>query len=258
VRGIRHPYVDRDGPLAFAHRGGAKEAPENSRAAFRYAVGLGYSYLETDLRATSDGIVVLNHDPTLDRTTTSSGMVAQMPWETVRDVQVGGEPILTLDEFMDEFPDQMLNIDCKDDHTLEPLIRTLRRRGEQVFERICVGAFSQRRLDHIRIVFGPRLATSTGPAEIGGIMARSRGLPVRLPRAPHVVAAQVPLRWRQMNILTPAFVEVAHSLGMDVHAWTIDDPDTMRALFATGVDGIVSDRPSVLLSVMAERSPSSP
>src|SRR5699024_1083208 len=68
------------GPIALAHRGGSHEAPENSWAAVEHAVGLGYRYLETDLHRTADGVVVLLHDPTVDRTTDGTGPLAEMTW----------------------------------------------------------------------------------------------------------------------------------------------------------------------------------
>jgi glycerophosphoryl diester phosphodiesterase len=255
MRGLLHPALADTvaGPIAFAHRGGAKEAPENSRAAFRHSVALGYRFIETDARASADGVVMLNHDATLDRTSDSHGLIRQLDHAELKSVHVGGEPLMTLDEALDEYSHQVLNIDCKDDHTLEPLIRTLRHRGEQVFERIIVGSFSQRRLDHLRMVFGPRLATSCGPAELAALMGAARGLPLPRPSA-HVVAAQVPLRFRGVRVFSERLVERAHRAGLQVHVWTIDDSHVMRSLFDMGVDGIVSDRPTLLRAVIAERS----
>jgi glycerophosphoryl diester phosphodiesterase len=237
----------------MAHRGGAKEFPENSWSAFRHAVGLGYRFIETDARASADGVVLLNHDASLDRTSNSHGLIRNRLWADLRDIRVGGEPLLTLDEALDAFPDQLFNVDCKDDHTLEPLVQTLRRRGEQVFDRLCVGSFSQQRLNHLRSVFGPRLATSCGPVELAALMGAARGLPSPRPH-PHAVAAQVPLRFRGVSVFSSGLVESAHRLGLQVHVWTIDEPDTMRSLFDMGVDGIVSDRPTLLREVIAERS----
>jgi glycerophosphoryl diester phosphodiesterase len=237
----------------MAHRGGAKEFPENSWAAFRHSAALGYRFIETDARASADGVVYLNHDASLDRTSNSHGLVRHRSAEDLREVRVGGEPLMTLEEALEAFPHQILNVDCKDDHTLDPLVRTLRRLGEHVFDRVCIGSFSQHRVDHLRAVFGPRLATSCGPFELGALMGSARGLPARLPH-PHAVAAQVPLRFRGVPVFSPGLVERAHSAGLQVHVWTIDEPDTMRSLFDMGVDGIVSDRPTLLRAVIAERS----
>jgi glycerophosphoryl diester phosphodiesterase len=254
VRGLEHPVFGRaHGLIAMAHRGGAKEHPENSWAAFRHSVALGYQFIETDARASADGVVVLNHDASLDRTSNAHGLIRHRPWADLRDVRVGGEPLVTLNEALDAFPDQILNVDCKDDHTLEPLVRTLHQRGEQVFDRVVVGSFSQQRLNHLRSVFGPRLATSCGPLELGALMTAAKGLPARWPH-PHAVAAQVPLRFRGIGVFSPGLVERAHRLGLQVHVWTIDEPDLMRSLFDMGVDGIVSDRPTLLRAVIAERS----
>lgn len=252
MRPSRHPYLGERHPLPLAHRGGSLEVPENSRAAFRHARHLGLRHVETDVRATADGVVLIHHDAVLDRTSDLVGRLEALPHAQVCHALVGGEPIMSLDEALDEFSDLALNIDCKDDHTVEPLIRTLRHRGEQVFDRVCIGSFSQRRLDGIREALGPRLATSCGPREVLSLMLAGRTRrTVRL--HPGVIAAQVPLRMYRVPVVTPSFIDAAHRADIDVHVWTVDDAASMRALFAMGVDGIVSDRPTVLAAVIAER-----
>lgn len=252
VRGIRHPYLKRP-LLGLAHRGGAKEAPENSRTAFAHAVALGFTHIETDVRATADGVVLIHHDAHLDRTTTGSGLVSRQPYSAIQGALVGTDPIMTLEEALEEFPDQNFNIDCKDDHTVEPLIATLKRARRSVFGRILVGSFSARRLRRLRESFGPQLATSCSPSEVMALRLAASGVPVRLP-APSVVAAQVPLTFKGVPVLSPAFVDIAHERGISVHVWTIDDEDTMGSLIDMGVDGIVTDRPSVLRKVLAKRT----
>ena len=252
MRGIAHPYLRRP-LLGLAHRGGAKEAPENSRSAFAHAAELGFSHIETDIRATADGVVVIHHDAHLDRTTTSSGLIAAADYADVRGALVGADPIMTLDEALEQFPDVNFNIDCKDDHSVQPLISTIRKHGKSIFSRILVGSFSARRLRRIRDAFGPRLATSCSPTEVLALRLAAAGVPVSLP-PPSVVAAQVPMTFRGVPVLSPAFVDIAHQRGLSVHVWTIDDEDTMRSLIDMGVDGIVTDRPSVLRKVLAKRT----
>lgn len=252
MRGLGHPYVGH-GVLGLAHRGGAKEAPENSRSAFEHSVKLGFSHIETDVRATADGVVVIAHDAHLDRTTTGKGLISSQDYAQVKHALVGSDPIMTLEQALEEFPDQRFNLDCKDDHTVEPLIATLQRQRRGILSRILVGSFSARRLRRIRDVFGPRLATSCSPTEVTALRLAASGVPVPLP-PPSVVAAQIPMAFHGIPVLSPAFVDIAHDRGINVHVWTIDDEDTMRSLIEMGVDGIVTDRPSVLRKVLAERT----
>ena len=253
--GIGHPYLaNHVRPLlGLAHRGGAKESVENSRAAFAHALSLGFTHIETDVRATADGVLLVHHDAHLDRTTSGSGLIAAQPYEDIKDTLVADEPIMTLDVALEEFPQAHFNVDCKDDHSVEPLIATLRRHGKGILSRVLVGSFSQRRLWRLREAFGPRLATSCGPREVLALRAAAAKLPVRLP-PPSVVAAQVPLTFRGIPVLSPAFVDIAHQRGISVHVWTIDDEQTMRSLIEMGVDGIVTDRPSILRTVLTKRT----
>ncbi|MFD9130057.1 glycerophosphodiester phosphodiesterase, partial [Kitasatospora sp. NPDC059571] len=109
-----HPFLDHPGPLAFAHRGGDLGHPENSLAAFEAAVALGYRYLETDVHATRDGVLVAFHDSRLDRVTDATGAVAELPWDTVGRARIGGtEPVPLLEDLLGAFPAARFNIDVK-------------------------------------------------------------------------------------------------------------------------------------------------
>jgi len=241
----RHAYFDVGGPLAFAHRGGASEAPENTLPAFQRAVDLGYRYLETDVHVTADGVVVAFHDDDLLRTCGVPGMIHLLPWREVAAARVGGvEPIPRLTDLLEAFPDARLNIDCKTDAAAEPLGDELARAG--VLGRVCVGAFSDRRLARLRRRFGPALCTSAGPIELG--LLRVTGLAV-----PGPLAAQVPVTLRGVRVITDRFVRTCHRRGVEVHAWTIDDPAEMERLLDLGVDGIMTDVPATLKDVLSRR-----
>ena len=121
-------FLDHPRPLAFAHRGGAAHAPENSWRAFEHAVGLGYGYLETDVQATADGVLIAFHDRTLDRVTGQPGRVSRLTIEEIAGARIGGtEPIPVLEDVLGAWPDVRFNIDVKDAPAIAPLARVLRR-----------------------------------------------------------------------------------------------------------------------------------
>jgi len=243
------PYLDHPRPLAIAHRGGAGEFPENTPEAFEAAVKLGFRYLETDVHVTSDGVLVAFHDPRLDRVTDRSGAIAELPWREVAAATVGdGGRIARMEDLLAAFPGARFNIDPKANASVEPLIDTIRRTG--ALDRVAVGAFSQRRLARIRAALGPRLCTSAGPREVAQLRLGSW----RVPAGPTAAACvQVPVRLGRVPITDAAFVDHAHRRGLQVHVWTIDDPTEMHRLLDLGVDGIMTDQPTVLREVFIQR-----
>jgi glycerophosphoryl diester phosphodiesterase len=241
----RHPFFDWPGPIAMAHRGGASEAPENTLPAFQRAVDLGYRYLETDVHATADGVVVAFHDDDLTRTCGRRGRIRDLRWSELSTVRVrGAAPIPRLDELLEAFPDVRFNIDCKTDRVVGPLGDDLTRCD--ALGRVCVGSFSDRRLLRMRRRFGQQLCTSAGPVEIS--MLRFTHL-----APPGPLAAQVPVRIRGVTVITRRFVAACHRRGIEVHAWTIDDPDEMERLLDLGVDGLMTDVPATLKDVLSRR-----
>ena len=116
-----HPYLEFGGLIAFAHRGGALEQPENSMRAFEAAIKLGYTYLETDAQVTSDGIVIAFHDDTLDRVTDLRGSVDQRSFTEISTTRIAGtEPIPRLEDVLTAWPEARFNIDIKSDGVVEP------------------------------------------------------------------------------------------------------------------------------------------
>jgi glycerophosphoryl diester phosphodiesterase len=242
-------FLDWPGPIAFAHRGGASEVPENTMPAFEHAVRLGYRYVETDVHLTADGVLLAFHDEILDRVTDRTGTVAELPWSVVAEARVDGvEPIPRLEELLTSFPDLRVNIDPKHDAAVEPLAEGLTRCGAA--DRVCIGSFSDDRLARMRELV-PGICTSLGPAGTLqlGLAAAGQGDGAELP-AP---CAQVPPAYGETPIVTEALVAEAHRRGIQVHVWTIDDDADMRRLLDLGVDGIMTDRPAVLRSVLEAR-----
>lgn len=213
--------------------------------AFQHAVDLGYRYLETDVHATRDGVLVAFHDPDLSRTCGREGTISSLSWNEVAEARVdGAEPIPLFEELVASFPEVRFNVDCKADAALEPLVDAIRRLD--CLDRVCVGSFSDRRLRRIRAALGDDLCTSLGPVQIGALVVLGR-----VPGGGEV--AQVPVRQGPVTVVTDRTVQRAHRLGLQVHVWTIDEPDEMHRLLELGVDGIMTDRPRALKDVLVER-----
>jgi glycerophosphoryl diester phosphodiesterase len=241
----RHPFFDFPAPLAFAHRGGASEAPENTLPAFQRAVDLGYRYLETDVHVTADHVVVAFHDDDLSRTCGRPGLIHELPWSEVATARVDGkEPIPRLVDLLRAFPHSRVNIDCKTDDAVGPLGDVLAAEG--VLDRVCVAAFGDLRLLKLRRRFGADLCTSAGPVELG-VLKLLHVAP------PGVLAAQVPVQMKGFPVVSAGFVRTCHQRGVEVHAWTIDEPAEMDRLLDLGVDGIMTDHPAVLKDVLVRR-----
>lgn len=253
----RYAFLDHPAPIAFAHRGGALEAPENTWAAFRYAVGLGYRYIETDVHATADGIVVTTHDPDLSRLMNRPGLIREMRWSALSALRPSrsDDPLPRLDDALAAWPEMRWNIDAKHDSVVGPLIETIHRSG--AIDRVCITSFDERRTARIRRALGPRLCSGMGPLATATLRLASL-LPQSVePRAARALrrfgAAQVPVRQGRIPVADTKFVAAAHRMGLAVHVWTVDDPAEMRRLLDLGVDGIMTDRPSVLKDVLQTR-----
>ncbi len=246
----RHPYLQSPGPIAFAHRGGALDAPENTIEAFDESYALGYRWMETDVHLSADGVLVSFHDHDLDRVTDRNGRIADLKWEEIRSASVGdGGTIPTMFELFERFPDARFNIDSKAGDALEPLVRLIVDNGFE--NRACVGSFYDNRVLAAQRIGGPGLCTSAGSV---AVVAR-RILPPAAARLLHpgAKALQAPNRVRGHEFVTRSYVDAAHEDGLDVHVWTVDEPDEMHRLLDLGVDGIMTDRPRVLKDVFVER-----
>ena len=248
---VRHPYLDNTSPIAFAHRGGTSAAPENTLRAFDHAFTLGYRYIETDVHATSDGKLVAFHDNDLQRTCGKPWRIEETDWSTLSTARIAGtDPIPLLIDLLTTWPDVRINIDCKSDAAMQPLIDTIR--STNCLDRICVGSFSDKRLQHIRSELGTGLCTSMGPQEvIRLVLGSATGLPINPSR--HALIAQVPVRQGPIPVVTRKSIARAHQLGLQVHVWTIDDPIEIGQLLDLGVDGIMSDDTRALKDVFVAR-----
>ena len=241
--------------LAFAHRGGALHPEiaglENTLVAFDHAVRLGYRYLETDVHATSDGVLLAFHDDVLDRVTSRVGPVSDSAYVDLADALIDGrEPIPRMPDLLEEFPESRFNIDLKSAATVAALADLVER--TRVHDRVCVVSFSEVRLRGFRRLVSRRVATSYGPVGVGVSRLAPRRLAENVLRG-RGDALQVPHRLRGVPVVTRGFVERAHAAGRPVHVWTVDDPTQMHHLLDLGVDGLMTDRTDVLRDVLVSR-----
>ena len=244
----RWPFLDWDGPIPVAHRGGAAEHPENTMQAFAGAVDLGYRYVETDVHATADGGLVAFHDHTLDRVTDMQGEIGERPYSEVRHALVEGQPIPLLEDVLGTWPELRIHVDAKQLAAAAPLVAAVGRTGAH--DRVCLGSFSQRTAFTLRRLSRGRICTWMGRVEIAALRLASLGVPV-----PHSAAGctQVPVRHSRFPLVDRRLVETARRRGVGVHVWTINDRPTMEWLLDLGVDAILSDRPTLLKQVFTER-----
>lgn len=251
---VSSAYLDTP-PLAFAHRGGAKMSGnvgiENTVRSFQSAIDLGYRYIETDVQVSSDGISHVFHDHETSRLLNIEGYFRDLSSSEVARARVGGtEPVPTLAEALATFPDVSFNIDLKVPGVIEPTIATIRAAGAQ--ERCLLASFSYKTLRRARQL-APEIATSMAPQEVAALKLGPLKAIRSLARRGGAIAAQVPARRGKVTVVDQKFVTRAHELDIHVHVWTVDEATEMHRLLDLQVDGIVTDRPDVLKSVLAER-----
>ena len=268
-KSVPRPFMRHDGPLFFAHRGGALLRPENTLPAFEHGLSFGADALELDIQQARDGELVVIHDPTLDRTTSGSGPVASYTLDELRGFDAGhtftsdggatfpyrgqGITIPTLREVFARFPAVRINIDLKEstsdrEERLWALIQEFGAEG-----RICAGCFDHAALVRFRHLTGGQVATSASPREVRAFVLAAASHTTSWLR-PAYDALQVPDTYGAIRIISRTTVEAAHRLGLQAHVWTVDERAHMEALLALGVDGLMTDRPDILAEVLAERN----
>ena len=250
-------------PVAIAHRGSRFLWPENTMPAFQGVFDLGFRHIETDLHITSDGTLVCLHDDTVDRTTDGSGDVQSLSLTDLKQLDAGyrhadrtglypfrgqGVQIPTFEELLKSFPDVSVIADMKTDGVEEPLAGLIEDLG--LHDRLIVGSFSDERLDRFRELSHSGVPTSTGAAE-----ARLWVLMSRLGRTgpDGASALQLPTQIRGVRVVDDKLVKAAHESGLQVHVWTVNDPQEMTRLLDIGVDGLITDRPDLLKDLLIDR-----
>ena len=253
-------------PRVIAHRGDSHNYPENTLPAFRSAVEMGIDVVETDIHITKDGVLVIWHDPTLERNTDGKGRVEDHTLEELRRYDAGytftqdggrtypfrgkGVTICTLAEALEACPDQRFNIDLKTKcpQIVDEFIRVIRQ--HDAVERVVGASFHLSNLKRLRRL-APDFLTSVTTAEVVPLLLRQKTH--TLPRAfKRKIIFQIPRQASFIKVVTPSFVREMHRMDAVVMVWTINDEQSMRELFAMGVDSVMTDNPALVIKVAEE------
>ena len=257
---MTHPYlIGAASPRVLAHRGFVSEAlaaagaVENSRAALASAVRAGAEYLETDCHLTSDGEVVLCHDPGLGRVFGDPRSVAEVTRRELGALMADRGGLLTLEQALEEFPRTRFNIDVKASAAAEAVGRIVAPHGSRVLLTSFSDEYRTRALGAAAAVSGSdRPATSPGRGRLIAVLVAvaSRSRP-RVARAlSGLDALQIPERRGPVRVLTRRLLDEARRLGIEVHVWTVNDPRRMRELVELGVSGVITDRTDLALDAL--------
>lgn len=249
--------------LLFAHRGGEGLWPSNTLLAFENSLALGADVLELDIHSSADQVLVVRHDPTVDSTTNGHGRIADLTLAELKKLDAGftwtsdgvhypfrnsGITIPTLEEVFSAFSDANFNIDIKpeDPSTVHRFCEMLRR--FHMLNRVTVGSFHDHQLSLFRQLC-PSVATAAGVAETRRFFILNRLFLDRFFSSP-AHAFQIPECSGRLRIVTPRFIRCAHRQGLQVHVWTVNEPEDMQRLIEWGVDGIMTDYPDRLATLV--------
>ena len=240
---MRHAFFESPRPLVFAHRGGSALAPENTIAAFDHGLALGADGLELDVHLSRDGVVVVHHDRLLDRTTALRGPIAERSAEELRRAEV---PALA--EVLARYRDQRIIVELKlNSAALAAATIDVIRRAAAV-ERVCLGSFGLRVLRAARVI-EPAIATSGAREEVRWALYRSW---VHWPVSRVAYNGyQIPELSGATRVVSRRFVDDAHEAGLGVQVWTVDTEAAARRLLGWGVDALITDRPDVIVPIVA-------
>lgn len=254
-------------PLVIAHQGGGDLWPGDTMYAFEHAVALGADVLEMDAHITQEGQIVLMHDERVDRTTDGTGLIEDLTLDQLLKLDAAydfspdngqtfpfrGKGILvpTLDELFKKFPQMRYIVEIKLTRNPidKPLCELIRSRGMQ--DRVLVASFHDEAMAAFRESC-PEVATSASRQEVASFVLLGKVFLSGL-LSPRFNALQVPYEPSEsynIPVMTERFVREAHVKNLSVEPWTVNEPDLMRLYIGWGVDGIITDRPDLMLKIL--------
>jgi glycerophosphoryl diester phosphodiesterase len=249
-------------PIVYAHRGGAALRPENTIAAFDHGMACGADGLEFDVHLSKDGVVVVHHDETLERTTSGRGAVRDFTAAELaaldaccnfrladgeRPFRGMGFGVPTLREVLSRYPAAALIIELKSPSAVLARAVVDEVRQAHALDRAAIGSFHVSALRAVR-AYEPMLSTGAAQPETRWALYRSWvGWPLGVTPYREL---QVPQRAGLTPIVTRRFVDHAHRAGVSVKVWTVNDEHEMRRLIDWGIDGLITDRPDLARRVL--------
>ncbi|WHY01610.1 glycerophosphodiester phosphodiesterase [Neobacillus sp. DY30] len=265
-------FFNHNRPLVIAHQGGELLAPSNTMAAFENAANMGVDVLETDIHITKDGHLVTIHDPNVNRTTNGKGKVADLTLAELQALDAGyhfkdldgnysfrdkGVYIPTVEEMFQTFDDMKIEIEIKDDNPPERIEEMASKLWEliekyQMEEKVIIASFDQKILQTFEKYAKGRVAITAGRQEVKSFVVFHKFF-LRNLYVPKVDAFQIPVEDSGFDLTDQKLIDGAHRLGMEIHYWTIDDQKTMETLIDAGADGILTNRPDLLLKLLEEK-----
>ncbi len=261
-----HPFFAQfeEYPLVIAHQGGDEVWPGETLYAFERSVALGVDILEMDVHITADNKLVLLHDESVDRTTNGSGLVEEMTLEELEQLDAaywwskdGGESypyrgkglvIATLEEVFQAFPDYPVNIEIKktERSMAQPLCNLIREYDMQ--DKVLIASFHDERMAEFRDLC-PEVATSGSRAEVKKFVILNYAFLGGL-YSPLETSLQVPEKDTGILLVRPGFMRGAHRRNLQIHIWTPNTPEDLQHFIDMGVDGIITDRPDILMELL--------
>jgi glycerophosphoryl diester phosphodiesterase len=266
-----HTFFQSDRPLVIAHQGGELLAPSNTMTAFKQAVDLGVDVLEFDIHITKDGHLVTIHDPTVNRTTNGKGPVHTLTLTDIQKLDAGyhfvdlngelsyqgkGVYIPTLEEVFQTFPNMKMVIEIKDDNPFERITEISQKLWHLIQkyhkeDQVVVASFDQTIINQFKDLSGGKVALSAGKEEIKKFIIFKKLFLANF-YTPNADVFQIPTEESIFNLASPSIIKEAKRRNINIQYWTIDDKDTMRSLLKDGADGIITNRPDLLLEVIEE------
>jgi glycerophosphoryl diester phosphodiesterase len=251
-------------PAVIAHQGGDRLWPGNTLYAFRKSVEMGVDVIETDLRQSKDGVLIISHDESVDRISNGTGRILDLTYTELKELDAGyhwspdgdktfpyrgrGITYISLEDVFKTLPEMRFNVDMKqnDPPIDEALCKLIRQYNMQ--SKVVAASFRHKNMTAFRKLC-PEVTTAADLTETCNFVLLNFISLSRLLRLQFQVF-QVPTSGSGIPIITRRFIEAAHASGLRVEVWTIDDPEEMRRLLSLGVDGIMSDRPDLLIQVV--------
>lgn len=271
------PYYQNQGTTqVIAHQGGLGERPANTMLAFDWAQEIGVDAFELDVHMTHDGVLVVIHDDTVNRTTDGSGPIKELNYSQIKDLDAGytfelvsdsgeteypyrgqGATIPTLEEVLSQHPSMRVLLEIKPDdiQVSEALCQILRR--QEATDRVIVSSFHENPVRHFRSIC-PEVGTSATENEVRLFFLLNRLGLERLLR-PDYNSFALPLETSlpligNFQLINERLVQGASLLNLPVEVWTVNEDDELLYLLDLGVSGIITDYPSKLLAMRGERA----